>query len=879
MPHESPSMTAAVRAIGGESDLAVVMPALADERLARVIACAPDADPVALAVAALCGGLPSLLDAPTRADPALHAALARLIGTPAGWNALRTWAEAAPAGWGRPHAAALIDAVRQGVCHPGAAAALIGPDDRVVSLFRSTQDIAFAIRRWGQADPAAPTAWAKALAPAERDRLITAVRRAPFAVASCLPWLPPDMAGQTPIDDDALGAALDAFAVASPTARAQHAAVLQRLVDRAHPMHLAALTRLACVMQTDEIWSRVQTLIRESPDDAQRVVAEAPWDDLPQDVRAAILDLADGSDVCAAVAAARGERASAPISWTTAGAFFAVIVPTIWNAREPAAQRPWLLYQVGGESHLAVRSLGPRPEFLARATLDDALVRAALRHARDAPTLRAALLPVALRGLPPAAAHALIAAMPPPPDPGAFFCIASGRDDAGAIARVQNALRSPADLAFAVTIQRCARGHDRALPVCTALTDALHGRTWDDLAPFMPLLDDDARAALTPDADALVGSLAHPDRRDALRRTLDRLAALPPEVAVPTFVALKRLTPRIEPDAATAVADALRAHGDVFLEIADALTDDLRAAVLPLPEDARQADALRALARDDPPTAQRLALALRNRDWKGVIRLAPSLPQWARNAIPPHADDLVARLARPDGRDKMRAALQQLASAAPDADVPARCALDRLATKNADAPDAAAVLAHAMRDVGDTFVSIMDALADDGLRQALLPLPEDAAAATALRGLAQVDPLSARYLANAILEQNHRVALLALLEAPPCPAAAVWQALDDAMRRAIGVEVAAASPDADLPAVRDPLAAFALAAAHSGDADLRATGVAALTARPEVTRTIWEHLPSAVQRSLGALPAFADLPPQPATPAIRRTRRRGGMIP
>ena len=124
MRSPSPAIAAAVRAIGGEADLDAVLPALDDRRLARVIACAPDADPVVRAVAALCGRLSDLLDPSIIADPALHAAMARLIGTRAGHEALRAWAEVAPAGWGRAHAAALIDAVRRWRCNSAAAAVL-----------------------------------------------------------------------------------------------------------------------------------------------------------------------------------------------------------------------------------------------------------------------------------------------------------------------------------------------------------------------------------------------------------------------------------------------------------------------------------------------------------------------------------------------------------------------------------------------------------------------------------------------------------------------------------------------------------------------------------------------------------------------------------
>jgi len=880
MPDRSPELDAAVRAVRGESDLDAVLPALDDWRLARVIACAPEAHHLVGAVAALHSGLPSALDPPTVADPDLHDALAHLIGTRAGRHALSGWAHVAPAGWGRAHAEALIDAVHANMCAAIAAAALIGPCDASAALLHDPYDASSAIRCWGPSDPAAPTAWAEALSPAERDRLLTIVHHDPFRIAFCLPWLPPN-AMRAADADVPVGAALDAFVVASPTARAQHAAILQTLVARALPMHLDDLTRLACAMGSDDVWRRVQTLIRESPDDACLVVAAAPWDDLPEDVRAAILERADPSDVCAAVAAARGKRMSDSISWKTAAAFFAALDPAVWDALDAATQQRWRNALWRDDVHLAVRSLGLRPEILARAEIDPPLVHAVRRHACDVPPRRAALLPVALHACDPAAAHAVIAAMPTlPPDPGAFFGIASGRDDPDLIAPAGAALRSPADLALAIVLQRSGEGGASIRACCAALQHALRGRTWDDLAPILPLLTDAARTACMPRTAIFARRLARPDQRDALRRTLDRLAALPPAVAIPTHVALHRRTRRRTDasDAAEAIADALRVHGGVFLALADAQANEhLRQALLPLPKDAALADALRALAHDDLPTARRLAQALRDGDWKNVIRLAPSLPQWARNAIPPHADDLVARLARPDGRDQMRAALQQLASAAPDADVPARCALDRLATKNADVWDAAKVLAHAMRHVGDAFLSIMDALADDGLRQALLPLPEDAALADALRALVRDNPVGGRTLACALHDRDRRQALRALLMAEPHHAAAVWQALDDATRRAIGAEVAAASPDADPLAVHDPIAALALAAVHADDADLRAAGITALAARPDVLRARWGALPTEMQHILRSHLAVADMTAASAGTADMRQRRRYGL--
>jgi len=746
MPDRSPELNAAMRAVRGESDLDAIMPALADAGPARVIACAPETHHLVRAIAALRGGLTTLLAPEDIASPALHDALARLIGTTVGNHVLTAWAEIAPVGWGRSHAEALRDAVQRRRCAPSAAAVLIGPCDAGARLLTNASDIALVIRRWGQSPHAGPTAWASVLSDEERSRLITVIWRDSFSAASCLPWLPPD-AVRTADDDAPVGDALDAFAAASPTARTLHADRIRQLVADARPERLAALTRLACAMQTNEVWTRVQMLIRESPDDAWSVVVAAPWDDLADDVRDVILACADSSDVCAAVAAARGRRDAAMTNITaeTSAAFFAALDPAVWDALDPATQQRWLQELWGGEANLAVRSLGLRPEVLARAAIHNHLVRAAQRHARDAAVLRSALLPVALRRLPPAAAYAVIASLPtPPPDPGAFFIIAGGRADPDVRAPARAALRSPADLALAVVLQRSGEGGASIRACCAALQHALRGRSYDDLAPILALLSAAARAALLPDTAALARRLAHPYRLDTLRQALDRLAALPPAVAIPTSIALTCWTPWNAADASAAGADALRAHGDVFLTLTDALAhtealmhDDLRQALLPLPEDAALADALRALARDDPLVAQRLAYGLRDRSWRDALE--PLL-----DASQPHAN-------------------------------------------------------------------------------------------------------------------------------------AVWNALDDAMRRGIASVLAAELLDANPLAVHDPIAALALAAVHVGDDDLRTAGVAALSARPGIVRAIWEQLPLAVQRKLGDLPAFADLM-QPLTRSAIRHGRRGSRL-
>jgi uncharacterized membrane protein YeaQ/YmgE (transglycosylase-associated protein family) len=118
MHSSSPALAATLRALRGETDVHVVAPALGDLRFARVLALAPNVDPLVGALGALAGWLPNLLVPAVRDSPAFVAAIASLIGTDAGNDILETWAEVVPAGWGADHAAALIDAVRHNRCAP-----------------------------------------------------------------------------------------------------------------------------------------------------------------------------------------------------------------------------------------------------------------------------------------------------------------------------------------------------------------------------------------------------------------------------------------------------------------------------------------------------------------------------------------------------------------------------------------------------------------------------------------------------------------------------------------------------------------------------------------------------------------------------------------
>jgi len=429
MHASSPTLTATLRALRGESDLRVIAPALRKYQFARVLALAPGVHPIVSALGALGSWLPDILTPDECASPALSAAIASLIGTDTGERVLLTWAKVAPAGWGASHAADVIDAVRCNRCDPWAAAALIGPCDASAALLRASRAIAYVIRHWEQATPDDPTAWMNALTPAERGRLLKALRGAPSVAASCLPWLPATRAADVPkrVALADVSGALNAYAAASPVARARHADILAALIQCAERDDLAALTRLAVATDMDVAWTAIADLLREAPNSADQVVAAAPWNDVRADVQEAILSAAPHNDVCAAIAFARGDRTvPSTITQKTARAFFAAVTRKVWDALSEWEKQAWRCQLVTWDMSLAVRSLGPDPAFMAGAEPDAALVAAVRRHIRDDRTLRHTLLPIAVRDLPPDAVPAIIAALPAPPDPVAFIQIAGG---------------------------------------------------------------------------------------------------------------------------------------------------------------------------------------------------------------------------------------------------------------------------------------------------------------------------------------------------------------------------------------------------------------------------------------------------------------------
>jgi hypothetical protein len=732
-----PALTATLRALRGESDVHVVAPALGDFWLTRMLALAPSVHPIVGALSALAGALPKILPPHVLESPALSATVAPLIETEEGNCILMTWAEVAPAGWGAAHTDTLIDAVHRNRCEPWVAAALIGPCDASAALPSHAYDIAHAVRRWGQATPDNPTAWVDHLAETQRKRLLDALCADPDAAAFCLPWLPKASAVNIArrLTRWSFSFALDAYVAASPIARARHATVLSSLIQCTERYDLAALTRLAVAMGIADAWAAIRRILCANPWGAVDIVGAALWDVLPLDVHATILSAAQQNDGCAAIAFARGDRDVPPaITSETAGAFFAVVTPKVWTSLSPDERHAWCAPLLPSHAVLAVRSLGPDPTFLACAALNNDLIAAMRRHIPDDGDLRQMLLTVAVRDLYADDVPPVVAALPAPPDPVAFVQIAGCRQD------LPPALRdwivthpAPHACRTAVTVLRAVQNRD-PIARCTALMHALAGWSAAEADTLLAALPDDARAALHPDRSALADALAHPDRRTAFRQALDALDNLPSSVAIPALHALDALTQAMTPSeqqhAGTELARALRDRGGIFTNIAGALNDAARSAVLPRLNDPHVGSALDDLAAADPLVAHHLAYALRDDDaavaldalaaasFARLTRIWYILPDAFQHAVLGDRNAILTAAAAPGRVDDLAQALRNW-----DADVPLpwlalRMLIDDDAERReqgmailAQQPDRAAALLPLLRDDLCTALESVPAIA------------------------------------------------------------------------------------------------------------------------------------------------------------------------
>jgi hypothetical protein len=643
-----------------------------------VLALAPNVHPVISALGALTSGLPELLSPTMRDSPAFHATIASLIGTRMGSYVLDLWTKVAPAGWGASHADALRNAVQHNRCAPWVAAAPIGPTDETAALLHRPQEIADAIRRWGQATPDHPTAWMDTLEPAQRDRLMETLRAEPPIAVTCLPWLPKANANNVVahIERTYLPLALDAYAAASSIARTRHADVLSTLMQHSEPSDLAALTRLAVASGMDAAWAAVVRLLRANPWSAVHIVAAAPWDDIPENVQTIILSAAWRSKVCATIAFARGVRERPPpIASETARAFFAAVTPKVWDTPPTKMQQAWRSALDVGNTHLAVRSLGPDPAFLAYAALNDNLIAAVRCHAAEVNAVHRTLFPITVRDAPVVAVPAIVAALPLLPDPVAFVQIACGERD------MHPALRdwimehpTPQALAGVTILLRAAKRHGLVHSRVAALSRALAGWGREETDALLAALPGNVVAALHPHPDILTPHLSRPNRQDAFRQALDALTALPPSAALPVLHALDALAAaqhgNDQRDAGEEAARALRDHGGIFAVIVGTLRDDVRAAIVPPPDAPSVKSAINALAIINPLVAHYLAYALRDADAAVALaaltesapdtltRIWDLLPETLQQSVLGDRDALLHDVAGPDGADMLAQTLR-----------------------------------------------------------------------------------------------------------------------------------------------------------------------------------------------------------------------------
>jgi hypothetical protein len=522
------------------------------------------------------------------------------------------------------------------------------------------------------------------LTPAERNRLVDTLRRDPKDAACGLPWLPVKHAAAI-IRSELMSkrVALAAYAEASPVARARHAAILAALIQRAERYDLAALTRLAVGTGMDAAWAAVVQILREAPNDAVRVVAAAPWDALHPAVQSTILSAADHNAVCAAIAFARGVRPDPPaISPTStpastqdiAHAFFAAVTWEVLDALPEEKKRAWRCELDTSHISIAVRSLGAEPTLLAHAYLDDALIAAVRRHTPDEDAVRWMLFPVAVHDLPIADLPTVVAALPPPPDPVAFVHIAGGARKMPLPLRDRiTAHPTPQTLGATITALHAAAKRGNPVKRCCALAHALAGWSWKETHALLDALPDDVCDALRPDPDVIAERLTPLHRRGDFLQALDSLAALPPSVAISAYHALHVLATmqRVgdHQHAGEGLAQALRAYGDCFLAIVDALAVEHQAKVLPVPDNETQDD-IRALASADPLVAHRLAHALHKSDPTAILdaletagaqdmrRLWRCMSEALRRTISGDIDALASAAATPEHANALAQALR-----------------------------------------------------------------------------------------------------------------------------------------------------------------------------------------------------------------------------
>jgi len=664
----------AQRALRGDNDHHVASLIRQRPDIARVVALSNSADPGMRTLAAIVSGLTALLVPEEMDHPSVKRAIRDSIGSRQEDLVLRGITGLVPAGWG-----ADIDVVQRRTCAPWIAAALGGPNDDIGRMLSSPEEISYVVRVWAKKEPTNPTWWMDYVSPDVYDHMMTRLRTDPTNHIIALPALPDD-------EVDAIRTyyvhhefVYRELAGIAPLLRPCHDDVIDTLIQHETPGPPSVFDNLVLLAATtglDSVWDKVRDLLAKDAFLAGRIVAIVPWRFLPETVANDILAYAGRNDVCDAIAAARGETSLAPEETYTAREFFAATSPDVWDELSEEERQRWRAALSPMDVHLAIRSLGLRPDLLAihggsgELALND-IVAAARHHGESLADIRSALLPVALSPAIPHAlsikdAYALTIALPDmPADPRTWFCLSSGHGDLDAIPPTRaSALQTPADLAAAIVLQRIAAAGWIDADHRQLLHDALQNRSWDNVNRLLAYLSPKAAAASFPSPDELVPEYKH----DAMRTAMAELATLPPATAIPVCIALTALraefirsksespwNPRPVLDIRTTesvrgalretIAQELRSHGSVFLSLFNALPWEDRGTLLPASDDRTLFQSVVALASADPLCALRMGTALKasaHRQVGDALRSAPpEAAAAALNALPPRLRALV----------------------------------------------------------------------------------------------------------------------------------------------------------------------------------------------------------------------------------------------
>jgi len=299
---------------------------------------------------------------------------------------------------------------------------------------------------------------------------------------------------------------------------------------------------------------------------------------------------------------------------------------------------------------------------------------------------------------------------------------------------------------------------------------------------------------------------------------------------------------------------------------------------------------------DDNIDARCAALAEAFAGWSSeeATELLAALPDNMRIALSPHPDIMTRRLARPKRQNSFRQALDALAALPPSAALPALYALDVLAllaftSDRNQQRQVGACLAQALRAHGRRFLEIVDTLTD-AQRKAILPRPQSAPHAAAVRAIAAADPLVAHRLAHALHALSPTAALDALTEAPFDALARIWRLLPEDLQQSALGDIDALLADIAAPGCAealartlrdgnadDPLPLLALRMLIDNNPDWRAWGISALARHPDLMPSLLPLLRNDLQTTLASNPtigfASADMPPSRPSASMRRRRR------